>query len=365
MASPVRAVNYSAWAVAQAQNCKRRAPRLVPHRSYRLRRSNRDDRRRLLSAFGDFLESLPARSEAKLLCVRFVCRLTSALLSDSTTGGGGGQAGGEDVETPREVCRWLRALPELLCRWGGEFPENSAAALGTLVEVAKHALPPPQQQQQALAAAETGAAKSGGKSSGKGKAKGKTATAGGALAAGAGGGGGAGGRGGPWAAAASELLRSIEPALLVEFFGGPGFLSLPAPAQMDAISLLYHLPSVPATVMSELATACSEPAALERDMRTFVLEVRGERREGVVGKESMPLGEPEVVGSFEFSCVWLAWSIVRSKPPPLTCSFLEPWTYRDRFMAGVIHGTFEASNQSVPRLQASNRSFLKYLRPGV
>lgn len=74
--------------------------------------------------------------------------------------------------------------------------------------------------------------------------------------------------------ASSELLRSIEPALLVEFFGGQGFLSLPAAAQMDAISLLYHLPSMPASVVSELAVACSEPAALDRDVRSFVLEVR-------------------------------------------------------------------------------------------
>ena len=72
----------------------------------------------------------------------------------------------------------------------------------------------------------------------------------------------------------SALLRSIEPALLVEFFGGQAFLSLPAAAQMDAISLLYHLPSMPANVMSELAAACSEPAALDRDVGSFELEVR-------------------------------------------------------------------------------------------
>lgn len=75
--------------------------------------------------------------------------------------------------------------------------------------------------------------------------------------------------------ASSELLHSIEPALLVEFFGGQGFLSLPAASQMDAISLLYHLPSVPAGVLSELAAACSESVALDRDVRSFVLEVRG------------------------------------------------------------------------------------------
>lgn len=204
---------------------------------------------------------MPARSEAKLLCIKFVCRLTSTLLPGSSCGYG--QAAGEDdPETSREICRWLRSLPELLCRWGGEFPQNSAAALGALVEVAKHALPP----QQALA---TPGASGGGASHGKGKAKGKTASAGGALAA-----RGAAGRGGSWAVASSALLRSIEPALLVEFFGGQAFLSLPAAAQMDAISLLYHLPSMPANVMSELAAACSEPAALDRDVRSFVLEVR-------------------------------------------------------------------------------------------
>lgn len=223
-------------------------------------------RQRLLSAFGDFLESLPARSEAKLLCIRFVCRLASTLLPGPSCG----QAVGDDPETSREVCRWLRSLPELLCRWGGDFPQKSAAALRALVEVAKHALPP----RQALAT--PGASASGGASHGKGKAKGKTASAGrgggggGALAAG----GGTAGRGGAWAVASSELLRSIEPALLVEFFGGPGFLSLPATAQMDAISLLYHLPSVAASVVAELAAACSEPMALDRGVRSFVLEVR-------------------------------------------------------------------------------------------
>lgn len=211
-----------------------------------------------MSAFGDFLESLPARSEAKLLCITFVCRLTSTLLPGSSSG----QALGDDPETSREVCRWLWSLPELLCRWGGDFPQNSAAALGALVEVAKHALPP----QQALA---TPGATAGGASHGKGKAKGKTAFEGGALAA-----EGIAARGGSWAVAASELLHSIEPALLVEFFGGQGFLSLSAAAQMDAISLLYHLPSMPASVVSELAAACSEPVALDRDVRSFVLEVR-------------------------------------------------------------------------------------------
>eukprot|EP00752_Nemacystus_decipiens_P011089 g9853.t1 len=219
--------------------------------------------RRLLSAFGDFLESLPARSEAKLLCIRFVCRLTGTLLPGS---GSGSAVGEDDPETSREVCRWLRSLPELLCRWGGEFPQNSAAALEALVEVAKHALPP----QQAPA---TPGASVGGASPVKGKEKGKTASAGGALAA-----GGPSGRGGSWAVASSELLRSIEPALLAEFFGGQAFLSLPAAAQMDAISLLYHLPSMPATVLSELAVACSEPIALDRDVRSFVLEVVHHRR---------------------------------------------------------------------------------------
>lgn len=217
-------------------------------------------RQRLLSAFGDFLESLPARSEAKLLCIRCVCRLTSTLLS----GSGRGEAVGEDdPETSREVCRWLRSFPELLCRWGGDFPQNSAAAVGALVEVAKYAVPP----QQALAT--LGGSVGDGSSHGKGKAKGKTASAGGALAA-----GWPTGRGGSWAVASSELLRSIEPALLVEFFGGQGFLSLPAAVQMNAISLLYHLPSMPTSVVSELAAACSEPAALDRDVRSFVLEVR-------------------------------------------------------------------------------------------
>ena len=228
-------------------------------------------RQRLLSAFGDFLESLPARSEAKLLCIGFVCRLTATLLPGSS---GRGQAAGEDdPETPREMCRWLRALPELLCRWGGDFPQNSAAALAALVEVAKHALPP----QQPVAT--PGASAGGASSHEKGKVKGKTASAGGAALAAV---GGPIGRGGPWAVASSELLRSIEPALLVEFFGGQGFLSLPSASQMDAISLLYHLPSMPASVVAELASACSEPAALDRDVRSFLLEVRNAVAEDAV-----------------------------------------------------------------------------------
>lgn len=192
-----------------------------------------------------------------------MCRLTSTLLSGSTGGG----TDSDDSGTSREVCRWLRSLPELLCLWGAEFPENSAEAVGALVEVAKHALPP--QQQQPLAAA-TGTANVGGAFHGKGAAKGKTGTAGKALVAVA---TGVGGRGGSWAAAASELLHSIEPGFLVEFFRRQGFLSLPVAAQMDAISLLYHLPSVPANVVSELAAACSEPATLDRNVRSFVLEV--------------------------------------------------------------------------------------------
>ncbi|CAM9643721.1 unnamed protein product [Ectocarpus fasciculatus] len=218
-------------------------------------------RQRLLSAFGDFLESLPAHCEAKLLCIRFVCRLATTLLR----GAANDEAVGDDAETPPEVCRWLRSLPELLCRWGGEFPRDSDAVLGVLVEVAKHALPP----QQPLAATGTNV---GGNPNGKGKAKGKTTSTGGALAA------GSGGRGGAWAVASSELLRSIEPALLVEFFGDQGFLLLPAAAQRNAVSFLYHLPSIPGKVVCELAAACSEPAALDKDVRSFVLEVMHHRR---------------------------------------------------------------------------------------
>lgn len=217
----------------------------------------RHHRQRLLSAFGDFLESLPAHCEAKLLCIRFVCRLATTLLR----GAANDEAVGDDAETPPEVCRWLRSLPELLCRWGGEFPRDSDAVLGVLVEVAKHALPP----QQPLATTGTNVC---GNPNGKGKAKGKTTSTGGALVA------GSGGRGGAWAVASSELLRSIEPALLVEFFGDQGFLLLPAAAQRNAVSFLYHLPSIPGKVVCELAAACSEPAALDKNVRSFVLEVR-------------------------------------------------------------------------------------------
>ncbi|CAM9535959.1 unnamed protein product [Ectocarpus sp. 4 AP-2014] len=216
-------------------------------------------RQRLLSAFGDFVESLPAHCEAKLLCIRFVCCLATTLLR----GAANGEAVGDDPETPPEVCRWLRSLPELMCRWGGEFPRDSEAVLGVLVEVAKHALPP----QQPLATRGTNV---GGNPNGKGKSRGKTTSAGGAA--------GSGCRGGAWAVASSELLRSIEPALLVEFFGDQGFLLLPAAAQRNAISFLYHLPSIPGKVVCGLAAACSEPTALDKDVRSFVLEVMHHRR---------------------------------------------------------------------------------------
>ncbi|CAM9843064.1 unnamed protein product [Scytosiphon promiscuus] len=47
---------------------------------------------------------------------------------------------------------------------------------------------------------------------------------------------------------------------------------------MDAVSLLYHLPSLPVGVVSELAATCSDPAVLDRDVRSFVLEVMHHRR---------------------------------------------------------------------------------------
>lgn len=193
------------------------------------------------------------------MCVKFVCSLTSTLLPGSTPrGGGGGRTTvGDDPDAAREVCRWLQSLPELLCRWEGELPQCSAAALGALLGVAKHAPSLP------LSAPGTS-----GSTRGDGKAKGKTAAAAAVAVS-----GGTGGAGGAWATASSELVRSISPALLGEFFSGRGFLALPPSAQLDAVSLLFHLPSVPACVVSALAAACSEPEALRGDVRSFVLEV--------------------------------------------------------------------------------------------
>lgn len=215
---------------------------------------NETCRQQLLSAFGDFLESLPSKAESKLLCVKAVCNLTGTLLSGSATRG---QTAMSDPEAAREVRRWLQLLPELLCQWGGEFPESSAAALRALVEVAKLAPSP------AAAVAGTPGASRGG-----GQARGKTAIAAGEAAAGGGGGGG-----GARAMESSELLRSIKPELLGEFLSGRGFPTLQAEAQMDAISLLYHLPSIPACVVTALAAACSEPNTLHGDVRSFALEV--------------------------------------------------------------------------------------------
>ena len=219
-------------------------------------------RQRLLAAFGDFFESLLPRDGAKVMCVKFICSLTGTLLPGPTsragrTGGGGSSSShttvGDDPDAAREVCRWLQSLPELLCRWEGELPESSAEALGALLGVAKHApsLPPP-----------------AGTSRGDGAAKGKTAASAAAAVVAV-----SGGTNGAWATASSELVRSISPALLGEFFSGRGFLALPPSAQLDAVSLLFHLPAVPACVVSALAAACSEPEALRVDVRSFVFEV--------------------------------------------------------------------------------------------
>lgn len=215
-------------------------------------------RQRLLAAFGDFFESLPPRAEAKLLCARFVCDLTGTLMSSTTRGG---RRTVTDLEAAREVRRWLQSLPELLCCWNGEFPENSTAVLQALVGLAKYAPAPPTPP---AIVEKTDA--SPGKSI-DGKARGKTATP---APTGEG--------GGTWSTVSSEFLRSIEPAQLGEFFSGRSFLSLPASAQTDAVSLLFHLPSVPVCVVSALASACSEPAALSNTVRSFVLEVSSPTR---------------------------------------------------------------------------------------
>lgn len=208
------------------------------HRS--LVKSASDRRQRLLAAFGDFFESLPPRSEAKLLCARFVCSVTKTLLSISAATPRQGAA--SDPEVAREVRRWLQSLPELLCVWGAEFPASSTVSIRALVEIAKRA-PAPYPTLP----------------SGDGKAKVKPS---GVMTTGE-----------TWALESLALLHSMKPAVLGEFFSGRGFPCLHASAQMDAVSLLYHLPSVPACVLSALATVCSEPDMLRDDVRSYVLEV--------------------------------------------------------------------------------------------
>lgn len=205
-------------------------------------------RQRLLSAFGDFFAALSPDADAKLLCVKFICKLTMALLS--------GSASTADAEAVREVRRWLQSFPELLCQWGGNFPETSATMLQVLVEVAKRSPAPPS---AGVPAAATGAGPADGKSN-SGRATVRM---------------GAGAEAWAWAVESTELLRSMRPGLLGNFFSERGFLSLPVSAQTDAVSLLYHLPSLPACVISALATACSDPTAVDGDVRSFVLEVSG------------------------------------------------------------------------------------------
>lgn len=232
-------------------------------------------RQRLLSAFGDFFSSLPPRAEANLTCVNFICTLTTSLLGSN--GGGGDQRAATDAAAALEVRRWLKSLPELLCRWEGAFPDTAAVVLHVLVEVAKCAPGPP-------SACSSGAATGGkppdgqvrgNKTAGgkRGGAKATTVVSKPVAVAGAVGATSPAMAAGVWAAESSELLRSIQPTLLGEFFSGKGFLSLPAAAQTDAISLLYHLPSVPDCVMSALAAICSDPTAVHGDVRSFVLEV--------------------------------------------------------------------------------------------
>lgn len=202
-------------------------------------------RQKLLSVFGDFFSALHPDADAKLLCVKFICKLTMGLLSGSTSTA--------DAEAAREVRRWLQSFLQLLCKWGGNFPEASAAVLRVLVEVAKRSPVPPS---ASTSAAATGAGPADGKSNGRTIVETGVGTE-------------------AWATESLELLRSMRPALLRSFFSEQGFLSLPVSAQTDAVSLLYHLPSLSACVVSALATACSDPTAVDSDVRSFVLEVSG------------------------------------------------------------------------------------------
>lgn len=224
-------------------------------------------RQSLLSAFGTFFKSLPPRAEAKLLCVTFICSLSGTLLSGSP-GRDVRRGGIEDAQSAREVRGWIQTFPELLCRWEGEFPTSSAAALRALGSIAKHTPSSPLPLSCTTKSCVTAL-------SNDGKAnKGKAVASASALANGTSDTGGRGGAGEAWAKESAHLLRSIKPELLGDFFAGRGFPSLPKTVQMDAVSLLYHLPCVSPPVLAALAGACSDPAALHGDVRSFVLEVR-------------------------------------------------------------------------------------------
>lgn len=261
-------------------------------------------RQRLLSSFGDFFVSLSPRVEANFLCVNFICNLTLKFLSGSTVGG---RRTDVESETACEICRWLQVLPQLLCQWGGDFPENSAYVLQVLVEVAKRAPAPPSvctsDRTGGVSSSNKGPVKTvGGVAAGGvspsnrkgvidsgGKGPGKYVTGSGAGAKSAISGtvstpsaataaarlpGSREGAIGGWAVESLELLNSIRPAVLREFFSEGAFLALPIEAQMDAISLLYHVPSISNGVLSALAAACSRLTAIHSDIRSFILEVR-------------------------------------------------------------------------------------------
>lgn len=250
----------------------RLTPRCDPHGAFLYHRT----RQRLLGAFGDFFESLPPRAKSNIACVKFICALTLKLLSGSDAIRRQAHLG---ADVAREIYRWLRGFPELLCQWEGQFPDVSAHVLRVLVEVMKRTSPSPvwgsperpgavsSRKGQGKAAGGTGAgagAKGGISPSSTVVAPASTAVPGR---------GSIGGGAGPCAVESSELSLSIEPGLLEELFSGRAFLSLPMSAQTNAVSLLYHLPSLSVKVMTALAAVCSRPGVIHNDVRSFILEV--------------------------------------------------------------------------------------------
>lgn len=233
-------------------------------------------RQRLLSAFGEFFVSLPPRTKSNLLCVKYICTLTLRLLSVSDVNW---RLAAVEPDVFRQVCRWLRSLPELLCQWEGEFPELSANILRVLVELVKRS----PSESPGASSAERKESLNSRKGSGKGAigadsgAKvvnaSKTTTSGTAAAATVASPATGTPSTGAWLLDPSEVSQVIPPTLLREFFSGRGFLSLPVAAQTDAVSLLYHIPSISVEVISALAAVCSQPAALHNDVRSFIMEV--------------------------------------------------------------------------------------------
>ncbi|CAN0061470.1 unnamed protein product, partial [Choristocarpus tenellus] len=249
-----------------------------------------DHRQCLLSAFGDFCMSLAPSGDPRQMCVGFICKLSREMLTASgSSGAWAGKIGGgsSDPEAIKEVCRWLKTLPGLLLTWGGRFPALSVEVIRVLLEVAKRA------PTRADAEGSVGFGEGQGNSehskadSCLGK-EGSEARTGNVLTGGIQGSGseaGVDGAGGSsmrevWVSEAAGVLISTQ-QVVAEIFEKGMFLTLPPAGQLDLVSLVYHLPSIPRTVIIGLGAACTEPLALRDDIRNYILEVMHHRRQSM------------------------------------------------------------------------------------